>query len=64
MFQGCRKFPDYVSLHPGYGTLDSSPSSAPGVPFLLVTFLWASKDKFIRNEFVLQSRPEGQITRM
>ena len=29
-----------------------------GVPFLLVTFLWACKDKFIRNEFVLRSRPD------
>jgi hypothetical protein len=35
-----------------------------GVPFLLVTFLWAGKDKFIRNEFVLRSTPEGQITGM
>jgi hypothetical protein len=31
---------------------------------LLVTFLSLLEDKFIRNEFVLQSRPEGQITRM
>jgi hypothetical protein len=28
------------------------------VPFLLVTFLWACKDKFIGNEFVLRSRPD------
>jgi len=27
---------------------------APGMPFLLVTFLWACKDKFIGNEFVLR----------
>jgi hypothetical protein len=27
-------------------------------------FSWACKDKFIRNEFVLRSRPEGQITGM
>ena len=26
--------------------------------FLLVTFLWTSKDKFIGNEFVLRSRPD------
>ncbi len=35
-----------------------------GVAFLLVTFLWPRKDKFIGNEFVLRSRPEGQITWM
>jgi len=28
----------------------------PGMSFLLVTFLWTSKDKFIGNEFVLGSR--------
>jgi len=45
------------------GPLSSPKRERLGVSFLLVTFLWTSKDKFIGNEFVLHSRPAGPITR-